>query len=387
MGIGIIVCGLNGAGKSTLGKVLAQKLNYYFIDNKELYFPKTDPDYLYASPRTKNEVEKILLSDIKEHEDFVYAAVKCDYETVYPFFQYAVLIDVPKDVRIQRVKNRSYEKFGKRMLPGGDLYEREERFFQAVEAREENVVKEWLQSLKCPVIQVDGTKPIEENVGGIMKELNNRIRIMLNPWEKIALSDYENHMKLDSVMQLQNMNKMMKNQFDAYPVSSVMILGIAGGNGLEHIDRKKFQKVYGVDINREYLAAVKERYSEISDILECIQINLREEADRLPQAELLVANLLIEYIGYDCFVKIAGQVQPGYISCIIQINTSDGWVSDSPYIHVFDNLDKVHHQIEAEALIQTLKGIGYQLVAQIENPLPNEKKLLRLDFAYSRKIF
>ncbi len=30
---------------------------------------------------------------------------------------------------------------------------------------------------------------------------------MKNPWEEIPLSDYENHMKLDSVMQLQAMNE------------------------------------------------------------------------------------------------------------------------------------------------------------------------------------
>ena len=49
-------------------------------------------------------------------------------------------------------------------------------------------------------------------------------------------------MKLDSVMQLQAMNEMMKNQFDSYPISSVMILGIAGGNGLEHIQKNKLKK-------------------------------------------------------------------------------------------------------------------------------------------------
>lgn len=47
---------------------------------------------------------------------------------------------------------------------------------------------------------------------------------MRNPWEEIALSDYENHMKLDSVMQLQVLNAMMREQFDRYPVKSVMIL-------------------------------------------------------------------------------------------------------------------------------------------------------------------
>ena len=36
---------------------------------------------------------------------------------------------------------------------------------------------------------------------------------MKNPWEEIPLSDYENHMQLNSVMQLQAMNEMMKGQF------------------------------------------------------------------------------------------------------------------------------------------------------------------------------
>lgn len=203
---------------------------------------------------------------------------------------------------------------------------------------------------------------------------------MTNPWEEISLSDYENHMQLDSVMQLQAMNQMMKGQLDAYPVSSMMILGIAGGNGLEHVDVNKFNKVYGIDINKEYLNAVKERYPCLSNILECIQLNLLEEAGRLPKAELLIANLLIEYIGYDHFQRAVAQVGPKYVSCIIQINTDDGWVSDSPYIHAFDNLDQVHHQMEEDPLIQTLNGIGYKPIQHIERPLPNGKKLVQLDF-------
>lgn len=64
----------------------------------------------------------------------------------------------------------------------------------------------------------------------------------MNPWEEISLSDYENHMKLNSVMQLQGMNQLMKGQLDAYPVNSAMILGVAGGNGLEYVDRHKLKK-------------------------------------------------------------------------------------------------------------------------------------------------
>ena len=79
VGTGIVICGLNGAGKSTLGKALAEKLDFYFIDNEDLFFPKTDPNYIYASPRTHEEAEKMLFHAIKVHENFVFAAVKGDY--------------------------------------------------------------------------------------------------------------------------------------------------------------------------------------------------------------------------------------------------------------------------------------------------------------------
>lgn len=111
-------------------------------------------------PRTREEATKLLFDEIKIYENFVLTSVKGDYgEWFYPYLQYAVLIDVPKDVRLQRVKNRSFQKFGNRMLPGGDLYEQENNFFNLVQFRVENVVEEWLQSLNCPIIRVDGQSP------------------------------------------------------------------------------------------------------------------------------------------------------------------------------------------------------------------------------------
>lgn len=54
------------------------------------------------------------------------------------------------------------------MLPGGDLYEPEESFFDFVKSRTENTVEEWVHSLRCPVIRVNGTNSIEENVNDII---------------------------------------------------------------------------------------------------------------------------------------------------------------------------------------------------------------------------
>lgn len=209
---------------------------------------------------------------------------------------------------------------------------------------------------------------------------------MKNPWEDIRLTDYENHMRLDSVYQLQTLNEMMKDQFCAYDVETIMILGIAGGNGLEHIDKTQCKCVYGVDINQNYLDECSKRYPALGDCFVPICADLTNDHLPLPHADLLVANLLIEYIGYACFQAVVQTVKPGFVSCIIQINTESSFVSDSPYLHAFDRLGEVHQQIDETGLAHALQKIGYGKGVVSERALPNGKKLVRIDFALSPSV-
>ncbi len=204
---------------------------------------------------------------------------------------------------------------------------------------------------------------------------------MNHPWEEISLEDYEQHMALSSVGQLQALNRLMKDQFDAWPVRTAMVLGVAGGNGLEHIRKDKYDTVWGVDINEGYLQAAAERYPDLRGALRCLCLDLAKEPEKLPQAELVIADLLVEYIGYEAFRKVLLQVGPAYISCVIQINTDETeWVSDSPYLHAFYRLDEVHHQMEADTLTKAIGSIGYVEILRTAVPLPNGKQLVRLDY-------
>ena len=56
------------------------------------------------------------------------------------------------------------------------------------------------------------------------------------------------------------------------------------------------------------------------------------------------------------------------------------WVSDSPYLHAFDGLDKVHCQMEEQALGKAMEEVGYRVIAVKSHDLPNGKELLRMDF-------
>ena len=173
--MGLIICGMNGSGKSTLGRALAEHLGWRFIDNEDLYFPKTDPNYLFAHQRTQEEVERLLLEEVQQDDRFVFAAVKGNYgEAVLPYYTAAVLVEVPRELRLQRVQQRSLDKFGDRARPGGDLYEREKWFIDHISARPEEYAKRWLETVDIPVLQVDGTRPVGENVRLFSEWLKNK---------------------------------------------------------------------------------------------------------------------------------------------------------------------------------------------------------------------
>ena len=173
--MGILICGLNGTGKSTLGRMLADRMRYEFIDNEDLFFPKADPSYTFSSPRSEEDVIRLLEEKISENNRFIFAAVRGNYgDRLIASLDYIVLIEVPKQIRSKRVRDRSYQKFGARILPGGDLYDKENKWFSLTDGRPETYVTDWLETVNCPVIRIDGTMPVKENVDYLLSALQKK---------------------------------------------------------------------------------------------------------------------------------------------------------------------------------------------------------------------
>ncbi len=160
---GICVCGLNGSGKTTLAEALATELNFKHMDIEHYYF--TSADNPYASSRTREEVERLLLEDIKQNPCFVFSAVNGNMTPeINACYGLVIYLDVPLNVRMKRIRQRAIDKFGDRVLLGGDMYEQEEKFFAYAEKRSPDKIENWLKTLSCSVICLDGTKPIQQNV-------------------------------------------------------------------------------------------------------------------------------------------------------------------------------------------------------------------------------
>jgi thymidylate kinase len=163
---GIAIVGLNGSGKTTLGRVLAERLEYFRIDVEDYYFPA---EGAFDSPRGRDEVERMMLADIEKHGDFVLSAVCADFASIEKYYDLVVYLEAPKEERMERIRQRSADRFGERVLPGGDLYESEEKFFAFAAKRTPEKIEKWLASGECHILRLDSSKNTNELIGEIMR--------------------------------------------------------------------------------------------------------------------------------------------------------------------------------------------------------------------------
>ena len=188
---GIALFGLNGGGKSTLAHALAKRIGYFEIDVEDYYFPEQRKsrkwamehdeimvtehlgDVPFSTPRTKEEVQDTLLKDMQSHQKFIISGVTMNWkEDILSRIDIAFWVQTPLEERLKRIKMREEKRFGERVLPGGDMYAQQIEFQKVVGNRDIKKIEESAQRLKCPIIVLDGTVSVEENLEKIIKHID-----------------------------------------------------------------------------------------------------------------------------------------------------------------------------------------------------------------------
>lgn len=203
-----------------------------------------------------------------------------------------------------------------------------------------------------------------------------------HPWREIPLQDYEQHMADDGVGQLQRLHEVTAQQLADHPSRTVGVLGVAGGNGLDLIVPQDVDAVYGYDINPAYLSVCDARYRTVfGDALHLIEASI-DRSISLQPVGLLIANLIVEYVGMDEFVAFvaANADRIGTLSCVVQRNEQTGFVSRTEWTDSFSGLDSVSSDIDAAELSTSLATTGFGEILDVVYPLPNGKTLVRRDY-------
>lgn len=165
----IHILGASGSGTTTLGKAIGEKYGFKHLDTDDFYWLPTDPKY--TAKREPSERQRLLAEAIEKAERCVISGSLCGWGDMFiPKFELVILVETPTEVRIERLKQREFNHFGDRILPGGDMYQNHIEFLEwaakydsaGVEQRSRALHTEWLKKVNCPVIIVDGTKPVDE---------------------------------------------------------------------------------------------------------------------------------------------------------------------------------------------------------------------------------
>jgi hypothetical protein len=199
---------------------------------------------------------------------------------------------------------------------------------------------------------------------------------MSNPWLSVPLSDYEGHMKSAKVQQLDALSELFAKALAYCRPSSVAVLGIAGGNGLEQIDPGITKRVVGLDINASYLNVVRQRYAQMSG-LQLFCVDLAEQAVDVEPVQLVHAALVFEHAGVGRYLKNALSLvaHNGFLSVVLQLPSEiEQGVSPSEFSTV-QNLKSRFSLIDPQWLQKAIEQCSFKLDEQVEYLLPAGKRL------------
>jgi hypothetical protein len=104
-------------------------------------------------------------------------------DPLIPHFDLVVFLTTVRNIRLQRLRAREEARFGtEAVVPGGWRHAETEEFIEWASHYEDGeqvsrnlaTHQAWLAKLPCPVLRLDGSRPLPELVGEISRVLNDR---------------------------------------------------------------------------------------------------------------------------------------------------------------------------------------------------------------------
>ena len=174
----IHIFGASGSGTSTLGRALAEKTGFRFMDTDDYYWLPAEP--MYTLKRPIPERLALMERDLDGCDGAVLSGSLAGWGgPLIPRFTLAVRLVTPTPVRMERLKQREYARYGRRILPGGDLYEQSQAFLAWAAQYDDGLPPLrsralhdlWQQQLPCPLLTLDGTLPLDELAEAVLQKL------------------------------------------------------------------------------------------------------------------------------------------------------------------------------------------------------------------------
>jgi trans-aconitate methyltransferase len=198
-----------------------------------------------------------------------------------------------------------------------------------------------------------------------------------NPWLAIPATDYEGHMALPEVGQLQVLSALFGDTYRELQPARLAVLGCATGNGFEHIDPLITPQAVGVDINPQYLEIARARYAQRLPGLQLLTADLATCKLAASTFELISAALVFEYLRpLPLLRRISDWLAPaGTLAAVLQL-PGDGCAPVTPTkFRSLERLEPVMRLVDPDEFLAAAAAAGLAVYREREVPLPGGKRL------------
>jgi adenylate kinase family enzyme len=171
----IHILGASGSGTSTLGRALAGQLPAAFFDTDDYFWQEK-----YTVQRPVAERLALLAGDLDSRPDWVLSGSLCGWgDPLAPRFSLVVFLYLPPGIRLRRLEEREFGRYGEAIVPGGRRHDAHREFMDwaarydagGPEVRSRRMHEDWLAGLGCPVLRIEGEVPLAERLDRVLAVL------------------------------------------------------------------------------------------------------------------------------------------------------------------------------------------------------------------------
>jgi adenylate kinase family enzyme len=173
------ITGASGSGTTTVGRALADSLAVPHHDTDDYFWLPTTPPF--QEKRVAADRLRLMQEMFLPRAEWVLSGSLTDWgDPIIPLFDLVVFLIAPVDCRVQRLRERETRRFGADAVAPGAWRHRDTEAFIAWASdyddrgrasRNRVGHEEWLAGLSCPVLRLDGTRPVPALVAEIVTAL------------------------------------------------------------------------------------------------------------------------------------------------------------------------------------------------------------------------
>jgi adenylate kinase family enzyme len=168
----IHILGASGAGVTSLGRALADALAIPDHDTDDYFWQPTTPPY--QKMRERADRLRLMQEMFLPRAEWVLSGSLAGWgDAIIPAFDWVVFLTTPREIRLQRLRAREAKRYGADAVASGGWRHKETLEFiewasdydngdRASRSRAKH--EAWLATLPCPVLRLDGSRPLTELV-------------------------------------------------------------------------------------------------------------------------------------------------------------------------------------------------------------------------------